>query len=168
MKTGAEPPATDTILIPSPLLITPTHHPTAHTKTGASPPTSFSLRTLAPACGLRGPVTLGEGPKTRHQQQRGRSSLNLSSALRLPYALFAGSAAQDNAPQQHKQLATPSPSPPPTSLRRPLPELTPSLASSWDMDFLRPSLEKYQAGWHSGPLSVALVFHLCIVKVSSP
>lgn len=28
------------------------------------------------------------------------------------------------------------------------------------MDSLHPSLEKYQAGWNSGPLSVASVFHM--------
>ncbi|CAD6903160.1 unnamed protein product [Tilletia controversa] len=35
------------------------------------------------------------------------------------------------------------------------------------MDSLQPSLEKYQAGWNSGPLSVASVFHIFIVIASS-
>ncbi|UZJ55322.1 hypothetical protein CBS101457_004642 [Exobasidium rhododendri] len=34
-------------------------------------------------------------------------------------------------------------------------------------DSLRPSLEKYQEGWNSGPLSVASVFHIFIVVASS-
>jgi C-22 sterol desaturase len=34
-------------------------------------------------------------------------------------------------------------------------------------DSLKPSLEKYQEGWNSGPLSVASVFHIFIVVASS-
>lgn len=34
-------------------------------------------------------------------------------------------------------------------------------------DSLHPSLEKYQEGWNSGPLSVASVFHIFIVIASS-
>ncbi|KAL9939679.1 hypothetical protein V8E36_001496 [Tilletia maclaganii] len=144
MKTGAEPPVADTV----------GQDLSAARCTDSSRSCRTSLHSsIQPQPLLRPSTTLRALKEAAHAAALAAASRQFTyKVLFTIFALIANALINEQVPNRRKKAHLPDP----------------NHHRHWQVHVLPPpSLEKYQAGWNSGPFSVASVFHIFIVIASS-